>query len=232
MYDLSHTLPLVSILGTVLTVAGASCVLQDHFILNMAMHALDWMIISGLFERFTAIFAYSAVVDGLVIWITTVSSRACRELVYARSGRFFISFYKFIVGREALFFLLLLVAISVLLQIVYLGIMTPSLIMFEILMEGCQAGHKRLNGLAKGLSLSALLPEHEELDERLIGFCDNNAIIPRQVLRTGIGGLLCVLGQILILIAVSYGHGHLSSAVPKEPDEETALVERTENPKT
>lgn len=217
---------MVGIVGTVTTIMGARLVLPTTSLMSVAMDAIEFGLSAGLLRNFHSIFAYTVLVNSFVIWLGSANSYNIREYVFARMASVYVRVYKRAIGREVFFVLLLLVVSSVLLMLVFIIFLTPTLFLLEFLMQGCQAGHTELDHMAHALAVSMLFSDYKTMSMQMTAFCNSEAIVPRQLWKLALGGIFCVLGQILVLISVAYNKAQAFLEVPQElKDEEAKLLD-------
>lgn len=224
-WDVLRSIPIVSLTGAVVALVGSSMFMADAGNLQQAFVDLHLGVAAKFCSFFTLIFIYTFLTNVFAVAVAIPTTGATRECCFGRTDSCCASFCQCFFGTCALRCAFFFVAIAFLVNFALCIVILPATGLLTIVLGACVAGPTAISGLVKSLGASSWLQgAFNQGVSTITGFCHTNILGASSVYLMGLGCVLCVLGEVILLVTITnnYVRVQLESQLITE-DERVAL---------
>jgi len=202
LYDFIRTVPCVTLVGAGLSITGSVLALTERSGLDKALILLHQDKAAEFTEYFWWIFIFTLIVNSFAIAIAIPASGVLREFCFHKTETGCGQFMQCFLGRFSISVCFTLCGICFLLQFASCCALLPAISLLSIVLAACKAGQNSVLGVAEALHLSKYLGGFD-VSGTITGFCQVNKMATQTGYSTTIGAILCVLGQVVLLVAMT-----------------------------
>jgi len=202
LYDFIRTVPCVTLVGAGLSITGSVLALTERSGLDKALILLHQDKAAEFTEYFWWIFIFTLIVNGFAIAIAIPASGVLREFCFHKTDSGCGQFLQCFLGRFSISVCFTLCGVCFLLHFAACCALLPAISLLSLVLAACKAGQDSVLGIAQALKLSDYLGGFH-ISSTISGFCQVNKLATKTGYSTTIGAILCVLGQVVLLVAMT-----------------------------